>query len=307
MQNGGRRAIIAAFIANLAIALAKFVGYAFTGAASMLAEAVHSVADTGNQALLIWGGHQAARAPTPEHPFGYGRERFFYAFVVALVMFTLGSGFAIYEGIDKLLHPHALSSPLVAVGILLFAAASEGGAFWNAVREARSMRGRSTWWAFLRRSKNPELPVVLLEDLGALVGLLFALTGVGLAQLTGNARFDAMGSIAIGLLLGVIAIFLAAEMKSLLIGEAATPTIASAIASAIGAQDGVVRIIHLRTQHIGPEEILVGAKVAIEPAYALPEVARCIDAIEAAIRERVPDARVIYIEPDLLRTTGNPG
>ncbi len=303
MQEGGRRAIIAAFCANFAIALAKFAGFAITGAASMLAEAVHSVADTGNQALLIWGGRQAARSPTPEHPFGYGRERYFYAFVVALVMFTLGAVFAIYEGVDKLLHPHELTSPLVAVGILLFAAAAEGAAFANAVREARPMRGQNSWWAYLRRSKNPELPVVLLEDLGALIGLIFALIGIGLAQLTGDPRFDAMGSIAIGLLLGVIAIFLASEMKSLLIGESATPAANAAIMTAIEAQEGVLRVIHLRTQHIGPEEILVGSKVAIETHYTLPDVARCIDAIEAAIRERVPDARVIYIEPDLLRET----
>ena len=301
MQEGGRRAIIAAFSANLVIALAKFAGYAVTGAASMLAEAIHSVADTGNQALLIWGGRQAARAPTPEHPFGYGRERYFYAFVVALVMFALGSVFAIYEGISKLLHPHELSSPLLAVGILLFAGLAEGAALWNAVREARPLRGEDTWWTFLRRSKNPELPVVLLEDLGALVGLIFALIGIGLAQITGDPRFDALGSVAIGLLLGVIAVFLAGEMKSLLIGEAATPRKKALIAAAIEGQEGVLRIIHLRTQHIGPEEILVGSKVALEPDYTLPEIAHCIDSIEAAVRESVPYARVIYIEPDLLR------
>jgi cation diffusion facilitator family transporter len=223
MQEGSRRAVLAALLANLAIAISKFVAWGVTGAASMLAEAVHSVADTGNQALLLLGGARARRDPTPSHPFGYGRERYFWAFVVALVLFTLGSLFAIYEGVQKLRHPHAISSAGWAVGVLVLAFVFEAAALWNARREALKVRGDASWWEFIRHAKSPELPVVLLEDTGALLGLVFALIGVGLTLLTGDERYDALGSVAIGILLGVIAVVLAAEMKSLLIGEAAAP------------------------------------------------------------------------------------
>lgn len=302
MHDGGRRAVLWALAANSGIAIAKFIGYALTGAASMLAESIHSVADTGNQALLLYGGHSAQRAPTPEHSFGYGRERYFYAFVVALVMFALGSLFAIFEGVDKLRHPHELNSPLIAVAILVVASILEALAFANAVREARRVRGKATWWAFLRNSKSPELPVVLLEDFGALIGLLFALTGIGLAQLTGDPRFDSLGSIAIGILLGAIAVFLAIEMKSLLIGESVSPATREKIVRSIKTTPGVLDLVHLRTQHLGPDEILVGAKVALDPSFEFVQVAAKIDEIEGGIRAEVPEARIIYIEPDVLRT-----
>lgn len=301
MQDGSRRAVMTALVANLLIAVTKFVGYAVTGAASLLAEAVHSVADTGNQALLLLGGARARRAPTREHPFGYGRERYFWAFVVSMILFTLGALFAIYEGIDKLRHPHALTSPMWAVGILVTAVGFEAYAFWNAFREAEKVRGDRSWWSFLRRTKNPELPVVLLEDSGALLGLVFALIGVGLAIYTGDPRFDAVGSIVIGVLLGVIAVFLAVEMKSLLIGESAGHGERAEIVTAIQADPAVQRLIHLRTQHLGPEELLVAAKVGLAPDSSLAEVAANIDRIEAAIRARVAHARVIYIEPDVYR------
>ena len=223
MQQGNRRAVLTALLANLGIAIAKFTGFLVTGAASLAAEAVHSVADTSNQALLLWGGSAAARRATPTHPFGYGRERYFWAFVVALILVSLGSVFAIVEGVRKFIHPHELAQAGWAVGILLVAIGLEGYAFRTAVVEARKVRGDRSWWRFVRETKNAELPVILLEDLGALVGLVLALLGVGLAQVTGNPRFDALGSIAIGILLGNIAWILAVEMKSLLIGEAASP------------------------------------------------------------------------------------
>jgi cation diffusion facilitator family transporter len=223
MKEGSRRAVITAFAANLGIAVAKFVAFLFTGAASMLAEAVHSVADTGNQGLLLLGSARANRAPTPEHPFGYARERYFWSFVVAVVLFTLGSLFACYEGLQKLGHPHLLTSPEWAIGVLFAAIFFEGFAFRTAARAANPLRRGSSWWAFIRHAKSPELPVILLEDFGALLGLFFALMGVTLSLLTGDPRFDALGSIAIGLLLGAIAILLAVEMKSLLIGESAAP------------------------------------------------------------------------------------
>ncbi len=302
MTDGNRRAIIAALLANLGIAIAKFLAFLATGAASMLAESVHSVADTGNQLLLILGGVRAQRAPTPEHPFGYGRERYFWAFVVAMVLFSLGSLFAISQGIDKLRHPHELTSPGWAIGVLLAGLVLEGGSLRVAVREASRIRSGESWWEFVRHAKSPELPVVLLEDLGALLGLLIALAGVSLAFALGDPRFDAAGSIAIGVLLGVIAVVLAIEMKSLLIGESASPRIRRQILDSIEATPQVKRLINLRTLHLGPEELLVGAKVELEPALDFRAVAEAIDAIEERIRDRVPAARVIYIEPDIEHT-----
>jgi cation diffusion facilitator family transporter len=301
MKKGSRRAVITAFCANLGIAIAKFVAFLFTGAASMLAEAVHSVADTANQGLLLLGSARAQRAPTPEHPFGYERERYFWAFVVSVVLFTLGSLFACYEGLQKLRHPHAISSPEWALGVLVVAIAFEGFAFRTAARAAHPLRRGRSWWAFIRRAKSPELPVVLLEDLGALLGLGFALVGVTLAMVTGDARFDALGSIAIGLLLGAIAIVLAVEMKSLLIGESATPNQQRAIAGAIEEHPEVKRLIHLRTQHLGPEQLLVCAQVEFDSRLSFREVVNAIDGIEAGVRSSVPAADFIYVEPDIFR------
>jgi len=302
MHEGSKKAIFAAFLANLAIAVAKLVGFLLTGAASMLAEAVHSGADTTNQGLLFLGGAKARKSATAEHPFGYGRERYFWAFVVALVIFMLGSLFALFEGIEKLRTPHELESAGVAVVILLVAMACEAFSLRTAVKESRHTKGEESWWRFIRRSKTPELPVVLLEDLGALVGLVLALAGLGLAELTGNPRFDAIGSIAIGILLGVIAVTLVVEMKSLLIGEAASPATVARIRQAMEAAEHVERIIHLRTEHLGPEELLVGAKLVFDTGLDVPALADAIDAVEVLVRAAVPEARVIYIEPDINRT-----
>jgi cation diffusion facilitator family transporter len=299
VHQGSRRAIFAALAANFGIAVAKFVGFLITGAASMQAEAVHSLADTGNQALLLWGGASSKREASAEHPFGYGRERYFWSFVVAVVLFSLGSLFAIYEGAQKLRHPHELESPAWAVGILLFGVVLEGFSFRTAIRAAEERRRGRSWWGFIRGTKNPELPVVILEDLGALCGLLIALAGVGLAVATGDARFDAAGSIAIGVLLGVIAIVLAVEMKSLLIGEAATPANVAALHEAFLADESVRRVIHMRTLHVGPEELLVAAKLEFDSSLTLREVSRVINGVEARVRERLPIAKIIYIEPDV--------
>src|ERR671917_711030 len=239
--SGGTRAIVAALLANAGIAIAKFIGFLVTGSSSMLAEAVHSVADTSNQGLLLLGGRTARRAATPEHPFGYGRDRYFYSFVVALLLFSLGSVFALYEGIHKLESEEPLTSPLVAVAILVVAIGLETFSFRTAIRESRPLKGEGTWWQFIRQSKSPELPVVLLEDLGALVGLILALLGVGLSVLTGNSVFDALGTIAIGILLGIIAVILIVEMKSLLIGEGAAEPVLGRIVSAIEEGDPVQR------------------------------------------------------------------
>ncbi len=299
--HGGRRAIIAAFFANLGIMIAKIVGFAFTGAASMLAEAVHSFADASNQGLLILGDKLAKRKETPEHPFGFGRERYFWAFIVAMIIFTLGSLFAIYEGIDKLLHPHDIESPEWAIGILIFALVVEAFSLKVAVVESRRAKGDQSWWSFIKDAKVPELPVVLLEDIGAMAGLVLALVGVGLAMFTGDARFDAMGSLAIGILLGIIAMVLGIEMRSLLLGESASDEVIEIISNTIREQDEVEHLIHMRTQHIGPEELLVAAKVEFDNSLTSDDIASVINKLEDKIRERVPIAKMIYIEPDVMK------
>jgi cation diffusion facilitator family transporter len=296
---GSTKAILAALLANAGIALAKFIGFLITGSSSMLAESVHSVADTSNQGLLLLGQRQSRKEADPLHQFGYGRSRYFYSFVVAMVLFTLGSVFALYEGYHKISHPEELTSPIVAIVILVVAISLEGYSFRTAVKESRPLKGSGSWWRFIRNSRNPELPVVLLEDSGALVGLAFALTGVGLTMLTGEPVWDGVGTIAIGLLLGAIAVVLMIEMHSLLIGEGATREEERAIRAAIDQTANIDRLIHLRTQYLGPEELLVGAKIALAAETDLATVATTINAAEAAIREAVPAAQLIYLEPDL--------
>jgi cation diffusion facilitator family transporter len=299
---GSARAIVAALLANAGIAVAKFVGFLITGSSSMLAESVHSLADTSNQALLLFGQRQARREADSLHPFGYGRSRYFYSFVVALVLFSLGSVFALYEGYHKISHPEVLTSPLVAVGILGIAILLEFYSFRTAMVESRPLKGDGSWWRFIRNSRNPELPVVLLEDTGALIGLALALSGVGLTVLTGDAVWDGVGTMAIGVLLGIIAVILMIEMHSLLIGEGATNAEAQAIRSALEQTEHVDRLIHIRTQYLGPDELLVAAKIALAPNTDLSTVAATIDAAEASVRAAVPAARVIYLEPDLDRS-----
>jgi cation diffusion facilitator family transporter len=298
---GGTRAILAALAANAGIAVAKFVGFLITGSASMLAEAVHSVADTSNQGLLLIGQRTSRRKATRDHPFGFGRDRYFYSFVVALMLFSLGGAFAIYEGVHKVQHPEPLTSPIVAVVILVVAIVLEGYSFRTAMAESAKIKGNVSWWGFIRQSRAPELPVVLLEDTGALLGLVFALAGVGLSVLTGDAIWDGVGTLMIGALLIIIAVILIVEMKSLLIGEGATPREYEAITEAVKG-GRVQRLIHIRTQYLGPDELLVAAKIALAPGLPLSDVATEIDAAERRIREAVPAARLIYLEPDLDRT-----
>jgi cation diffusion facilitator family transporter len=302
VTEGSRKAIIAAFIANLGIAIAKFVGFLITSSAGLLAEAVHSLADTGNQALLMLGGKRAERRPDVEHPFGYGRERYFWAFVVALVLFSMGGLFALYEGIEKLRHPHEVDNLVVAIAILVVAIALESFSLRTAYREAKKRKqpGQS-WWHYIRAEKSPELPVVLLEDVGAEIGLLMALTGVLLAHYTDEPRWDAVGSIGIGILLVAIAITLAVEMKGLLVGESASPQHVAQIIEALTSTDNVRSVIHMKTQHIGPDELIVAAKVEFEPTLTVSELATSIDAAERALRAAVPIAELIYIEPDVRR------
>jgi cation diffusion facilitator family transporter len=298
---GSTRAIVAALAANAGIAVAKFVGFLITGSSSMLAESVHSLADTSNQGLLLFGQRAARKQADELHPFGYGRSRYFYSFVVALVLFTLGSVFALYEGYHKISHPQELTSPVVAIAILVVAIGLESFSFRTAMVESRPLKGAGSWWRFIRTSRNPELPVVLLEDTGALIGLAFALAGVGLSMLTGDPVWDGVGTVAIGVLLGAIAVILMVEMHSLLIGEGATSQEDGAIRAALEQTPNVDRLIHIRTQYLGPDEMLVGAKIALAADTDLATVATTIDAAEAAVRAAVPAAKVIYLEPDLDR------
>ena len=303
MHEGSRRAIFAAFWANLGVAVTKFCGFLFTGAASLLAEALHSVADTGNQLLLLLGAARAQRPATPSHPFGYGRERYFWAFIVAVVLFTIGSLFAISKGVGALREPHEIERPAWAVGILVVAIILESFSFRIAIRGANQVREGKSWWEFIRHAKMPELPVVLLEDLGALLGLTIALVAIALAIWTGNPVYDAAGSLAIGVLLGVIAVVLGVEMKSLLIGESASRRAELAIREAMESHPKLLRLVHLRTQHLGPDELLVAARVEMDPSLTLLEVARVIDEAQERVRAREPSARVIYIEPELVPTS----
>ena len=297
--SGGSKAVVAALGANLAIAVSKFVAWGVSGSSSMLAEGVHSVADSGNQILLLIGGRRSKREATEEHPFGYGRERYVFGFLVSIVLFTAGGLFAVYEGVDKIEHPHTLDDWYWPVGVLVFAIIAEGSSFRTAVGESRHSKGRQSWFGFIHTTKAPELPVVLFEDFGALIGLVFAALGVVLSVVTHNGVWDGVGTLMIGLLLVTIALVLAVETKSLLLGEGATPAVVDRIRAAL--VDGVLvtRVIHMRTMHLGPEELLVAAKIAVRPEVTAAEIASAINAAEDRVREAEPMARVIYLEPDI--------
>ena len=299
---GSNRAIIAALGANVGIAITKFIAFLLTASSSMLAESVHSLADSGNQALLLVGGKRSRQAPDAAHPFGYGRERYLYAFIVSIVLFSVGGLFALYEAWHKFADPHPIDSWVWVPFVVLFAAIGmEGFSFRTAIHESNHIRGKQSWVAFVRNAKAPELPVVLLEDAGALVGLVFALGGVGMTVVTGNGRWDAAGTACIGLLLVTIAVILSIETRSLLLGESAAPQAIAAIEAAL-VGPGVVSVIHLRTMHLGPDELLVAAKIEIEAAADARKIAAAIDDAEARVRAAVPIAHLIYLEPDLRRS-----
>ena len=297
--SGGTKAIIAAFLANLGIAITKFVAWFFSGSSSMLAEGVHSLADSGNQLLLLLGGRKARKKADADHPFGYGRERYVYAFVVSIILFSVGGVFSLYEGVEKLTHPHPLEVPWLPILVLVVAIALESFSLRTAVKESNHVRGTQNWVQFVRHAKQPELPVVLLEDVAALIGLVFALGGVGLTILTGNPMWDGVGTIAIGLLLVLVAVILGIETKSLLVGEGASPDDNAKILAALNNHPQVEAVIHMKTLYLGPDELLVAAKIAVPKATKAAEVAAAIDAIEADVRAAVPVARVIYLEPDI--------
>jgi len=296
---GGTRAIVAALVANFGIAVTKFVAFVLTSSSSMLAESIHSLADAGNQLLLLVGGKRSQRDATPLHPFGYGRERYLYAFIVSIVLFNLGGMFALYEAYHKWQHPEPIDTwQWVPVVVLVVAIGLESFSLRTAVVESNRERGGQSWVRFVRSAKAPELPVVLLEDIGALLGLIFALFGVSMTLATQDGRWDALGTAMIGVLLVLIAVVLAIEMRSLLLGEGATPDAVSRIERAL-VGEGVSSVIHMRTQHLGPDELLVAAKIEIDGTGSAADVALAINAAEQRVRAAEPVARVIYLEPAL--------
>jgi cation diffusion facilitator family transporter len=299
--SGGNRAIIAALLANVGIAIIKFVAFLFSGSSSMLAESVHSLADTGNQGLLLLGGRKSRKVADEAHPFGYGRERFVFAFVVSIILFSVGGVFSVWEGIQKLVTPHPLENPWVPVIVLVLSIVLEAFSFRTAIRESRHSRGKQSLPAFIRHAKAPELPIVILEDFAALVGLTLAFLGVGLTIITHNGIFDGISTVCIGALLVGVAIVLGVETKSLLVGEGAAPGDLVKIRDAINAHPDVEALIHIKTLYLGPDELLVGAKIAFSAKKKLVDVATAIDAVEDSIRDAVPIARVIYLEPDVYR------
>jgi cation diffusion facilitator family transporter len=311
---GGTKAVVAALTANLAIAVTKFAAWALTGASSMLAEAIHSVADSGNQVLLLVGGRKARQAADAEHPFGYGRERYIYAFIVSIVLFSVGGLFALYEAYHKYHEVHAGAQNELTEGrwwwvplvVLVAAMIAEGLSFRTAVRESNKSRGQTSWVKFVRSAKAPELPVILLEDFAALLGLLFAFLGVGLTLLTGNGYFDVVGTAFIGILLVAVAVTLAIETKSLLLGESASSTAVTRIRAALMDTPGVERVIHMKTLHLGPEEVLVAAKIAVNAADSAAEVASIIDEAEMKIRAAEPVVTALYLEPDIYHADYQP-
>ena len=296
---GGINAIIAALMANIGIAISKFLAFAFTGSSSMLSEAIHSVADSGNQILLLVGNKRSKKQADESHPFGYGRRRYVYGFIVAIVLFLIGGLFSLYEGIHKWQHPEPLNDWWIAVLVLVIAIGLESYSFRTALREANKSRGKRSLFRFVKDARQPELPVILLEDAGALTGLVLALLGVGAAVITGDGRCDALGAMGLGALLIVIAIFLAIEMTAMLVGESALPEEVAAIRKALEDSSGVERVIHLRTMHVGPDELLVAAKIAIHESDTGAQIAQAINEAETALRSAVPSAKYIFLEPDL--------
>jgi cation diffusion facilitator family transporter len=301
---GSNRAIVAALAANLGIAVTKFVAFLLTRSSSMLAESIHSLADSGNQVLLLIGGKQARRPATEAHPFGFGRSRYLYAFIVSVVLFSVGGLFALYEAYHKWHDPHGIEDwQWVPIAVLLAAIGMESYSFRTAIVEANQVRGGKSWWRFIREAKSPELPVVLLEDSAALTGLVFALFGVVMTLITGDGHWDAVGTAMIGLLLVAVAVLLAMETSSLLLGEGVSEADLAQI-KAVLVGPGVDGVIHIRTMFVGPEELLIAAKIAVSPTESAREVAEAIDAAEVRVRSALPIARLIFLEPDIARAEG---
>ena len=298
---GGTKAVIAALLANSGIAVSKFVAFVITGSTSMLSEAIHSVADALNQVLLLIGGKRSKRVADEKYQFGYGRVRYVYGFMVAIVLFMVGGIYSLYEGWHKWNHPEPVENHWIAIGVLTIAILLESLSFRTAILETNKVRGKRSFAKFVRDARQPELPVILLEDFGALLGLVFAMVGVSFAVITGDGRWDGMGAMAIGTLLIIIAIILIREMSAMLVGEGALPEEYDAVKAALESAPLVERVIHLRTLHVGPDALLVGAKIAITRCDTAQDIAQGIDEAERLLRLAVPSAQYVFLEPDLDR------
>jgi cation diffusion facilitator family transporter len=296
MAGGSTRVLVIALAANLGIAAAKFVAAAMTGSSAMLTEGVHSLVDSTNQLLLLYGQKRAAKPPDALHPVGYGRELYFWSFVVALLVFALGAGVSVYEGILHLREPEPAVSPLIAYGVLAVAFALEAGSTLAAFRAFDAARGGKSWWAALTDTKDATIVIVLLENGAAMAGLVIAGAGLALSQITGNPHFDGVASVVIGLILGLVAIFLAREAKGLLIGEAASPELIAALRKA-ATRDGVMGIGEIVTIHNAPNQIVVAMNVDFDNRLGAGDVEHIIDAIETAVRTSHPDVTRIYVRP----------
>ena len=293
----GNRTLWIAFAANLGIAIAKFGAAAITGSSAMLTEGVHSVVDSSNQLLLLWGRHAARRPADEIHPFGYGRELYFWSFVVAVLVFALGAGVSIYEGIIHISNPEPAVSPIIAYGVLLVAFLLEGGSTWEAFKEFKEAKGKLGWLKAIQQSKDPTGFIVLLENGAAMFGIIAAAIGLGMSQLTGDPRYDGMASVAIGAILGITAVFLAYESKALLIGEAADPELVAAIHALVLEKDGVASIGEILTVHSAPDQIIAMLSVDFEDHISAREVERLVCQIEDETAEKFPDVDRLYIRP----------
>ena len=292
------KSIFFALGANFAIALAKSAGAVYTGSASMLAESIHSFADCGNQALLIWGLKEAKRAASSDHPLGYGRAIYFWSFIVALMLFSMGGLFSIYEGVHKLHDTEPVKYAWVAVGILTFGVLAESVSLWGALREINKERGELGLWRWFRTSRQSELLVIFGEDLAALGGLVLALGFIGLAMFTGNPMWDAVGSICIGVLLVLMAILVGVEVKALLVGQSAEPQVLARLRAHLQAQPQVAQLYSVITQQLG-SEIMVAVKARMHPLGSDVALIEAINAVERGLREAFPQVRWVFFEPDL--------
>jgi len=292
------KAVLYALGANGAIAVSKYVAAAITGSGSMLAEAVHSTADCGNQALLLFGLKRAKRPPSDDYPLGYGKEIYFWSFIVAIMLFSVGGLFSLYEGWHKLNHPEPLSYPLLALGVLLFGIVAESFSTWGCLREVNKVRGSRTVWQWFRTSRHAELVVILGEDIAALLGLTFAFVAVLLAWVTGNPMWDAVGGIAIGVLLIVVAVLVGVEVKQLLVGQGVEAPIREEMMAFLAAQPGVEKVLKLLTLHMGAD-VMVAVKARMRPQAGADALVEAVNRTEAAFAGRFPQVQWIFFEPDV--------
>lgn len=294
------KSILFALGANFSIAIAKFIAAALTASGAMLAEAIHSLADTGNQLLLLLGLKRAKRPPTPDYPLGFGKAIYFWSFLVALILFSIGGLFSVYEGVHKLQHPEPVKSPWIAIGVLVFAIAAEAVSMWGCLREVNKVRAGRSLWRWFRESRQSELLVIFGEDLAALLGLVFALVAVSLTMLSGNPVYDAVGTVGIGVLLIVIAVLIGVEVKSLLIGQGVEPLTDREMREFLSARQEVAELLNLLTMQLG-DRVMVALKARMAPAASADAMIDAINLVEADFRRQFPQVMWLFFEPDHVR------